>query len=213
MITTKQLIGAGVLGLAAFVMSTSAFAQAEATTSDSGPGLIGKRYLGADFVFTDYRDLEADGFGGGISVNLPVSPAVDIGLSYGYDLLDGDNLEVSSHGLTGGAVWYSQQDGYKPFMSASLGFVQSETEIGTFEDSDGNMVYSVGLGVEAPIGDKTAITGEVSYADGFDSGYEDSIGIEVGLVHWLSNKFALEGSVYVVEDDSITLNIGARFVF
>jgi len=213
MITTKQLIGAAALGLATFVTSSSAIAQADADSESSG--LIGKRYAGADFLLKDFRDIADNGNGGTLVLNQPVSDVVDLSGSYSFNQVNGDSIDLTQNTLELGAVYYSQLDGYKPFMSAGLGYGWDKRKFPApiQGDNDEGFFYSIGLGVEVPLTDKTAAIGEFSYQDGTNSDVEDSWGLEVGVNHWLTEKFALKASVYVVEDDSVSFRIGARFAF
>lgn len=213
MITTKQLIGAAALGLATFVTSSSAIAQAVADSESSG--LIGKRYAGADFLMKNFRDFADNGYGGTLLVNQPVSEVVDLTGSYSFSQVNGDWTDLTQNALELGAVYYSQLDGYKPFMSAGLGYGWDKWKFPApiKGDNDEGFFYSIGLGVEVPLTDKTAAIGEFSYQDGADSDVEDSWGLEVGINHWVTDKVALKASVYIVEDDSVTFRIGARFAF
>lgn len=212
MITTKQLIGAAALGLATFVTS-SAIAQ---TVADSeSPGLIGKRYAGADFLMKDFRDLADNGYGGTLLLNQPVSDVVDLTGSYSFNQVNGGSTDLTQNALNLGAVYYSQFDGYKPFMSAGLGYGWDQWKFPApiQGDNDEGFFYSIGLGVEVPLTDKTAAIGELSYQDGVDSAKENSFGLEVGINHWVNEKFAVKASAYIVEDDAVSFRIGARFAF
>jgi hypothetical protein len=212
MITTKQLLGAAALGLATLVTS-SAIAQ---TVADSeSPGLIGKRYAGADFLLKDFRDISDNGYGGTLIFNQPISEVVDLSGSYSFNQVNGETTDLTQNALEAGVVYYSQLDGYKPFMSASLGYGWDKWKFPAPAqgDNDEAFFYSIGLGVEVPLTDKTAAIGEISYQDGVDSDTENSIGLEVGVNHWFTDKVALKASVYIVEDDSVSFRIGARFAF
>ncbi|MGC4074826.1 MAG: hypothetical protein QM760_20485 [Nibricoccus sp.] len=213
MITTKQLIGAAALGLATIVTSSSAIAQADADSAS--PGLIGKRYAGADFLLKDYRDLADNGYGGTLVFNQPISEVVDLSANYAFNQANSQSTDLTQSAISVGAVYYQQLDGYKPFMSAGLGYVWDHWDFPapTVGDNDEGFSYKIGLGVEVPLTDKTAAIGEVSYQDGIDSGTEESWGIELGVNHWFTEKVALKASVYVVEDDSVSFRIGARFAF
>ena len=212
MITTKQLIGAATLGLAIFVTS-SAIAQ-DVTGSESS-GLIGKRYAGADFLIKDFRDMADNGYGGTLLFNQPISGVVDLTGSYSFNQVNGEAVDLTQNALKVGAVYYSEQDGYKPFMSAGLGYGWDKWKFPSpiQGDNDEGFFYSLGLGVEVPLNDKTAAIGEVSYADGLDSAEEDSWGLEVGVNHWITDTLAIKASAYIVEDDSVSFRIGARFAF
>jgi hypothetical protein len=209
MITTKQLIGAAALGLATFVTSSAIAADS------ASAGLIGKRYAGADFLLKDFRDIADNGNGGTLVFNQPVSEVVDLSGSYSFNQVNGDSLDLTQNALELGAVYHSQLEGYTPFMSASLGYGWDKWKFPApaLNDNDEGFFYSIGLGVEVPLSDKTAAIGELSYQDGTDSDTEDSIGLEVGLNHWFTDKVALKASVYIVEDDSVSFRIGARFAF
>ena len=212
MITTKQFLGAAAFGLATFTAST-AIAQVD---SDSvSAGLIGKRYAGADFVFKDFRDIDDNGYGGALVFNQPVSNVVDLTGSYSYTQVDAKLIDLKQSALEIGAIYYSELEGYKPFLAASLGYGWDKWEFPSplAADNDEGAFYSIGIGAEVPLTDKTAATGTVSYRDGFDSGDEDSLGLEVGINHWFTETLALKASVYIVEDDSVSLRIGARFAF
>jgi len=212
MITTKQLIGAAALGLATFVTSSL---NAQEVADAQSAGLIGKRYAGADFLITDSRDLADNGYGGSLIFNQPVSEVVDLTGTYSFDQMNGQSTDLTRNVLELGATYYSELEGYKPFMTASLGYGWDKWKFPApaLNDNDEGFLYSIGLGAEVPLSDKTAAVGEVSYQDGLDSGEEDSWGLEVGLNHWFTDKVALKASVYVVEDDSVAFRLGARFAF
>jgi hypothetical protein len=213
MITTKQLIGAAALGLASFVTSTSAIAQAVEESESSG--LIGKRYVGADFLMKDFRDISDNGYGGALVFNQPVSDVVDLTGSFSYTQVDSQTTDITQNGLEVGAIFYTEKDGYKPFMSASLGYGWDKFEYPAPAqgDTDEGFLFSIGAGVEVPLTDKTAALGAFSYRDGTDSDTEDSWGLELGLNHWVTETVALKGSFYIVEDDSVTFRVGARLAF
>jgi hypothetical protein len=212
MIITKQLMGAAALGLATIVTSS---AIAQSYVDSESAGLIGKRYAGVDLAIMDARDLPDNGTGGSLLYNQPLSEVLDLTAAYGFNQVNGDALDLTQSALEVGVVYYSQVENYKPFMSASVGYSWDKWKFDapTLNDNDESFFYSIGLGVEVPLTDKTAAIGEVSYQDGVDSGEEDSWGLEVGLNHWFTEKVALKASVYVVEDDAVTFRIGARFAF
>lgn len=208
--TTKQLIGAAALGLATFVTSSSALAADSASA-----GLIGKRYIGADFIASDFRDIDDNGNGGALVFNQPVSDVVDLTGSYSFNQVNGDALDLTRSTVEFGAVYHNQLEGYTPFMSAAIGYGWDKWKFPApaQNDNDEGFLYKIGFGVEVPLSDKTAAIGELSYRDGTDSDTEDSIGLELGVNHWFTEKVALKASVYIVEDDSVTFRIGARFAF
>ncbi len=213
MITTKQLIGAAALGLATFVTS-SAIAQTVVDT-ESSAGLIGKRYVGADFLIKDFRDIADNGYGGTVLINQPISDVVDLTGSFSFNQVDGKSTELTQNALQVGAVYYAEKDGYKPFMSASLGYGWDQWKFPApiQGDNDEGFLFGIGAGVEVPLTDKTAAIGEISYRDGTDSNMEDAWGLELGVNHWFTEKVAIKASAYIVEDDSVTFRIGARFAF
>jgi hypothetical protein len=213
MITTKQLIGAAALGLATFASASSALAQS--ATEPESPGLIGKRYVGADFVMKDFRDLSDNGYGGSVLFNQPMSDVLDLTGSYSYTQVDGQGPDLTQSALDVGAIYYAEKDGYKPFMSASLGYGWDQWKFAApaQNDNDEGFFYSVGFGVEVPLSTNTAAIGQVSYRDGVDSDTEDSFGLDLGVNHFFTSQFAVKASVYIVEDDSVSFRIGARFAF
>jgi hypothetical protein len=213
MITTKQLIGTAALGLATIVTSTSAFAQAIEESESSG--LIGKRYAGVDFLMKDFRDLSDNGYGGALVFNQPVSDVVDLTGNLGYTQVDSQTTDITRTALEVGAIFYTEKDGYKPFMSASLGYGWDKFDFPApaSSDNDEGFLFSIGVGAEVPLTDKTAAVGAISYRDGVDSATEDSWGLELGLNHWVTDTVALKGSFHIVEDDSVTFRVGARLAF
>ena len=212
MITTKALLGTATLGLATLV-SSSAIAQSVVDTDSAG--LIGKQYVGVDLFLEDFRDLPDNGTGVALSYNKPVSEVLDLSATLSMAQVDSNTIDLSSNALEGAAVYYSRLEGYTPFVFGALGYEWNEIDLpGNLpDDKDEGFFYRVGFGVEIPLADKTAAVVKLSYSDGVDSGAEDSFGGEVGINHWFTSKFAVNGSILVVEDDSVSFRIGARFAF
>lgn len=65
-------------------------ASARAQTAAGEPGLIGKRYAGADYSYDHYSGAAIDhAHGVGGVVNLPVSPKADLGFACTYSDAEG----------------------------------------------------------------------------------------------------------------------------
>lgn len=213
MITTKKLLSVTAIGLATLVASLSASAE------ENSASMLGKRYAGVDLSINDYHDTPDNGYGIGLSVHQPVSSQVDASFGYGYGWVNGSNYDITSHGIGAGLTIFNRQDGYSPFVKASLGYQWDEVDFASNaipDDRDEYFHYFVGIGVEVPVGPATAITGTLGYAAAVDrpgSGDEDYFEIDLSASHWINEKFAITGGVEVSEDVATTFWLGGRFKF
>ena len=212
MITTKALIGSATLGLATLV-SSSAIAQSVVEVDSAG--LIGKQYAGVDFFIEDFRDIPDNGYGAALSYNKPVSDVLDLSAALTLAQVDSPTIDLGRNAIEVGALYYSALEGYTPFVFAGLGneWIDIDRPGSLADDKDEGIFFRVGFGVEVPLADKTAAVVKLSYSDGVDSGKEDSFGGEIGINHWCTSKFAVNGSILIVEDDSVSFRIGGRFAF
>lgn len=165
---------------------------AQTTTSSTPTGLLGQRYGELSAGLHDVHNLSDNAYTVGASVNLPVAPFFDAGVSYNYDWIRG---AFPGHANTGSTylVAYKPMQGVKPFVGAALGWQWSRS--GLFA-GDAHGVWGATAGVEIPVGEIT-LTPRVSYADDFEatnvSAQQWSWGIEAN--YWATARTAFFGSI------------------
>jgi hypothetical protein len=208
----KTLMGA----LAALAASASLFAQTRAEDT-SAAGLLGYRYAGAGFSVVDFRrDLSAlsNGTGPTAFVNLPVAANIDLGLAYDYMRSSNANYKLREHSVGATVRAYNRYEGVKLFSDATLGYAWSRARVpaANFRLSDDDAFWSLGVGVEAPVANATALVGRVGYNDDFNRG-SGSWTFTGGANHWFTSNVFGQATVTFVERDAIIYGISAGVRF
>lgn len=184
-----------------------------ATTSN---GLLGQRFAEIGYVASDLDSTADYGHDASVSVNLPLTTALDVGAGYTYSWLTGG---PSLHGSTlfGYANAYTALDGAKPFVGAALGYTWASLPFGL---SDDDWIWNVSAGIEIPVGAFTIIP-KITYADDFNGkiGNSDDVWTySVQANYWLNAKTSVFGEVARVDvhrssSDAWTFGAGVRFKF
>lgn len=197
----------GGLGLlAAFLVSASgALAQQDA-------GLLGKQYAGISFFSENVRHFDVGtGYGAGVLANFPVATNLDAQLTASHERF-GD-VSLTDNRLFASLVGYQQLESVKVFADLSLGGTWQSIKISGADINNSDGIYGVGVGVEAPIATRTAITGRVGYSRYFDNDNGDYWTFSLGLNHWVNDKFGVFATVSAIDDDSTVFTIGAHVRF
>lgn len=205
MISRKSIVGTAALFGALVIVSTPAFAQRDA-------GLVGKQYAGLTVFTEDVRSYDTGtGIGGGLTVNVPASPNVDIALATSYERF-GD-IHLTDKRLSGTVVAYQEVSGMKVFLDGTLGGTWQSVSYGGSDVSNNDGLYGFGFGAEAPVAPATAIFGRIAYNRYFDSSNGDYWTFTLGLNHWISEKLGLIISATAYESDSVVYSGGLTLRF
>ena len=194
--------------------------QAGAQDINAKGGLLGKRYAGADFAYTDYKGTTIDDAQGGAAVvNIPLSANYDFGASYDYTYVSGHNQSVSENSLRLSMLAYNRSEYGKAFLAGSLGHGWDRVKsTGTSSDENG-MIWSARIGLEIPYNDQTAVTCSIGYSDAFNSNTTRSARWEYRLEgsYWLSKHIAglLAVTYHQIKDspDAAQYTVGVRLGF
>lgn len=210
--TTKKITLA--LGL---LVAGAGYAQTAASASNptaATTGLLGQRFAEISLGTQDVTGFSDNFYDTGLTVNLPVSPSLDVSAGYGYSWF---RSGISGHANTvfGAGTFYTPMAGVKPFLTAGLGY--QWTSVGGFRDNGG--LWGAGVGVEIPFNTLT-LTPRIGYTDDFESGTASSRDFTYSLEanYWVSAKAAVYGSVGRTEvhrssADSWNYSLGVRFKF
>ncbi len=203
---------------AAFLLFLSADVVAAPATSEAG--LIGKPYAGVDFTYFDYSGSRYDQApGGSAKFNVPLSPKYDLGFSYDYSDVSGDQLSLSKHAASLSLLTYNRNEYGRAYFSGSIGHAWDRVTLAGVSDRDNGMIWSVRAGYEVPMGERTAVNAGIGYADSFDSrtARNDTIDFRVEASHWLNRNLAgiVSGSYHQIKDapDAILYTIGLRWLY
>ena len=156
----------------AFVLlgGATAFAQAPATDSSSGPGLIGKRYFGAGLTWEHFHSSRyTDAEGVSALVNLPVAPGFDATLAYDFSHLMGPDYSRPEHVFGASMLAYSQDEYGKPFFTAGLTEVMQRPRMDGVLTEHNDTAWTMGAGLESTFDDTLAVTYRIDYTDTFKS--------------------------------------------
>lgn len=157
-------VSLGVVSIASAQQATTtapAATQTTTTTTDSGTGLLGSRYFGANYEYLAFDGSgpnHADGFG--LAYNQPITANLDLGANYdwararysGYRLTQ-QNADLS---LTG----YTNLGWGKPYAFADAGWAWARGG-GVSDDS---FLYALGVGVEFPVVTSFVVSPYVDFA-------------------------------------------------
>ncbi len=195
--------------LTASLLSVAAFAQSATVETESATaGLLGKRYVGAGFGWTDINRSSVEAMGTGLELNLPVHPNFDIGVNYGYSWLEG--AEEIGHTLGASVTGYLTRAENKPYARLSLGQFWGNDD--WYNDSDFG-IWSAEVGVERAVTDKLSLTFGVSYADNFEKGDNGSWSTALGGTYNLTDSLVATAEVAWIEYGSVGYTAGLAFRF
>ncbi len=199
-----------ILALAAgAALSVSAFAQ---TPAESDFGLLGKRYASGDVSYIDYRDVDANGFGVDLGVNLPVYTGIDVNLGYSFLDASGSNVaDVTGHAIGAEAIFYSKDSSsFTPYVG--LGLSHQWLDVDGF-GNESDVAWAARIGAEFPIVGKTSGDIGVGYTDTFDSGDDGATIIYGEIKHAFTEKITGVVGISSIDNDAIVLHAGVRFRF
>lgn len=199
--------------LAAIAVATSALAQTTTVPAPAGAGLLGQRFVAVDAFTQDFRKIDLDNsIGGQVSVNLPINSYLDGGLSYDYQRVD-DIIDARQQSISGSLRAYTQMGLFNPFVDATLGWTTAKAEAFGFSEEDDSGVYAFGVGVELPLGARTAVAARIGFNDTFESGNNDLWTYSARLNHWFTPRFGAAASITFSENESVTYGLGANLRF
>lgn len=188
--------------LSALVVGTSVFAQQSATSSAS---LLGQRYVGTSFGYTDFNNSPVDAFGATVVVNLPVRANLDVGFGYSRNWLESYS-DINVDAIGANATFIHTKGSFKTFTSLALGY-----NWGPFEDEA--TVWGANLGVEFAVAPKATVALSVGYDDDFKSGNN---GVWDGTLrgnYQVTEKITAVGAVSWIEGGSVGFTLGAALRF
>lgn len=192
---------------AASLLSVAAFAQsATVETETVTAGLLGKRYVGTSFGWTDINNSSVEGMAAGLDVNVPVHPNFDVSLNYGYSWLEG--AAGVGHTLDAAVTGYITRGEYKPFVSLSTGYAWVEKRF----DSD-HGIWGAKAGVEHSLTDKFACTVSVGYDDDFRNHGEGLWDATIGATYNITSALVGRVDVSYIEYGSIGYTAGLALRF
>ncbi len=144
------------------------FAQTPPADSASGPGLIGKRYFGADLTWAHYHSSRySDAEGASAMVNLPMAPGFDATFAYDFSHLMGTGYSNPQHVLGASVLAYSQDEYGKPFFTAGLTEVMQRPRMNGIVNAHNDAAWTLGAGLESDLDDTLAVTYRIDYTDTF----------------------------------------------
>jgi len=193
------------------VVAGASFAQTASTTAPA-IGVLGQSYSEFSYGVTDITRVSKDQQNLGVAANVPVTPHLDLGASYGYSWLRGIG---HTNDVAAGATAYTAWNGVKPFVGAGLGYEWDR--YGTSRDD--SATWGLAAGVEIPVS-VVSITPQVVYADDFhgraNSAQQWTYGVEGN--YWITKTAAVFGDVGYVDvhgtsDHAWQYTVGARFRF
>jgi hypothetical protein len=193
--------------IAASLLSAAAFAQtATVETETASAGLLGKRYLGVGFAWTDLNRSSVEGMGAALGVNVPVTANVDVSLSYGYAWLEG--AQDLGHSGVASVTGYAVQGANKPFATLSLGYDWANSIV----DSDHGF-WGVDVGVQRSLTEKISATFSVGYDDDFGQHRAGLWSTTIGADYALTSKLVASAAVSYIEYGSIGYSAGLAYRF
>jgi hypothetical protein len=203
--------------LAAVVLfGTNVFAQAVGPEA----GLIGKRYAGADFTYDQFSGSSLDqAMGAAGVVNLPLSPAFDLTVGYGYSDTTGMNFGAIDKTLTGSLLTHRKTEYGTGYFVGTLGHLWSDVNRAGIGARDNGAFWGVRAGYEIGVGARTAVNFSIGFADGFDreNVRADVMRYAAELNHWFSRDVAgVVGVSYrqlKSSADPISYSLGLRWGF
>ncbi len=156
-------LGVGSIASAQQATTSAPVAPQTASTTDSGTGLLGSRYLGAGYDYLAISNSSggpnrADGLE--VVYNQPITANLDLGADYSWLRARFAGVRETQQTAELNAVGYTSLDWGKPFALASAGWAWSRAA-GTNDDS---FLYKVGVGVELPVVKAFSVSPYVDFA-------------------------------------------------
>jgi hypothetical protein len=203
--SARAALGAAIFGVAAAIFAPSLAAQIS-------PGLLGTRHFEASLFTEDIREQGIDsGTGLTLRVNLPLRESIDLNIGGILETIDTYDFEEKQAMAT--LVVHGEASGFRPFADVSLGGVWQSSTVDGVNYKDDQAFGGLGVGVEAPVADATALVGRIAYNKFFSSEAGDFWLYSVGVNHWVSRKFVILGAATFREQDSIYYSVGIGLKF
>ncbi len=192
---------------AASLLSVAAFAQSAAVEPQAASaGLIGKRYIGTGFGWTDINHSSIEGLGAGIDVNVPVTANLDITASYGFSWVEG--VIGVGHTASVAATSYITRGDSKYYGSLSTGYAWVENRF----DKD-HQVWGVEVGIERAVNEKISSTFSVGYDDDLGQHREGAWDVAIGATYNICSKLVGTAEISLIEGGSISYVAGVAYRF
>jgi hypothetical protein len=201
-----------------------------ASTSTAG-GILGKRYVDANFSLQDIRHVSKNAYDLGVGANIPVSPGIDLGAAYDHSWLQGTSTtpRVHSDVIQGTVTLFPPARTFdsdvKPFVAGGIGYQWDNAKFSgtphsfTFGSSDDYAIWGLAVGLEIPV-DALSITPVVSYSDDFRSSHQSVQAFNYGAEanYWITNQVGVYAAATYQDVrhssfDSWIYTTGVRFQF
>jgi hypothetical protein len=183
------------------------------------PGLIGKRYAGADYTYDHFNGSTIDHTHGVAGfVNLPVAANGDVGFGYSYADTAGSTSGYGAiaKGLSGSYLVHEQTPYGRGYFAATLGHNWERVTTAGVEQRDNRSFWGVRAGYEMPLGRVTALNAGISYSDAFKDG-ASLTRYYVEANHWFSRDIAgvLSAAYKQIgkSPDAVAYTFGLRWAF
>lgn len=201
----KMILALGVLAVAG-----AGYAQ---SPNEAVTGTLGQRFVDVSYGLQDVRRIGDNIQDADLAFNAPLTPFVDVGVSYGYAWGRGA-LRGHSNTLGTAATYYGTLQGVKPFATVGLAYRWDRFLGGR----DNYGLWGAGAGVEIPVSRGFTVTPGVSYADDFEGGDSRDFTYSVEANYWVSRTSAVYGSIARTDAhrspfDVWHYDIGLRFRF
>jgi hypothetical protein len=195
----------------AAIFSTAIFAPA-VLNAQSSAGLIGERYAEVSAFYEDVDIAGVDnGLGIGLRANFPVTTALDIAINGAMEEIDTNDYQEQNLFASVIAHWDARD--LTPYLVAGIGNVWQSVTVAGEKISEDEAVYLAGAGIEAPIGDRTALDARATYHRYASDDGGDYWIYGLSLNHWFSEKLAGTAAVSFRDSDSILYSVGVAFRF
>ena len=202
--TNPAFLSAALLGC---VVASSSIGLAQTNAS-----LLGQRYVGLSLFTESLRDRNiSNGNGGMAGLNVPLTPFLDFGASGSFESFR--DYSVKDNRAFAGLTAYHDFNAFKGFADASIGGSWQSSTVNGVSYSDHDGIYGVGVGLEAPFTDRSALFGRVALNQYFQRDRGHYWTYAVGASHWFNEKLGASFTVTFFESSSVTFALGANVRF
>ena len=202
--TTPAFISAALLGC---VVASSSIGRAQ-----TNAGLLGQRYVGLSFFSESIRDHSiSNGTGGMAGLNVPLTPYLDFGASGSFESFRDYNIKDNR--AFAGLTAYHDFNAFKAFADASIGGTWQSSTVSGVSYSNHDGLYAVGVGMELPFTDRSALFGRLALNQYFQGDHGHYWTYTGGASHWFNEKLGATLSVTFFENSSVTFALGANIRF
>lgn len=203
MTLAQKILGVTALGVAFINVS---FADVTATSEGS---LLGKRYAELGFGYVDVNHSGDDILAAGFSSNLPVTPSIDVALSYAYSWVDGAGANYAN-AVNATAIGYLTEGALRPFGRLGVGY----NFLADAYRQDDFASWNGGVGFEYTFGGNNAVRVSVDYNDAFESDAPPAFfSGTAGVSRWFTDKIGATASITWIERGDIGYAASLLFKF